>query len=149
GQNRMDFGFWGFKDKEWRIRPFYYAYGLFTRFLEAGMTPLQIDVTPTCHDAVFSVLKSEDQRKWRVCALNLSEEKIKITISGLPDLNFEVYAYTADQIPEQGDLFYGKMQAMLKKELWNSSVGILDMPSESLMVLTADAAVCALEITGE
>ena len=42
--NLMDYGLWEFKDENWKPRPLWYSYSLFTRFMTRGSQLSQIDV---------------------------------------------------------------------------------------------------------
>ncbi len=81
GQNRMDFGLWEFKDRAWRLRPAYFAWGLFTRFARRGMLPLAVSERPDFADVSLAALKDRSGRLV-IFAVNLSRHPVRIRLCG-------------------------------------------------------------------
>ncbi len=134
GQNYMDFGFWEFKHTDWQIRPFYYGYGLLTRFAGADMTPVPVTLTPQYHDVTVAAVKNEGD-DYAVFLLNLSDHTVAVTVDGLPDKDYSVYAYVEERIPEPGDENYGRIDALATGKTWSPSEGAFSIPPQALIAL--------------
>jgi len=135
GQNRMDFGFWDFKDKDWRIRPFYYAYGLYTRFARPGMTPLRVTVTPSPYDFSAAALRGDKETVFFLN--NLSHGEVTCATAGIPEGTYTVYAYEEDRLPAHNGEGYGLVEKLNTGRTWRPSDGVLKLEPESLVMLRA------------
>lgn len=76
GYNFMDYGLWEFKDENWKPRPVYFAYGLFTKFMPRGSRLLEIAVSGG-EGMVLSVM-AENPGAQSLFILNTSYSDTKI-----------------------------------------------------------------------
>ncbi len=134
GYNMMNYGIWEFKDKDWKIRPVFYGYGLFSKFARPGMLPLKINTAPVFTDFSSGVLKDKNG-KYIFFAVNLSDKNIKAKITGLPKANFEIYEYAKDRLPKSGDKLYGKIAALKTGKTINPANKSLQVKAETIIML--------------
>lgn len=134
GQNRMDFGLWDFKDRAWRIRPYYYAYGLYTRFAGAGLKPRAVVLSPGVYDISAAALE-EDGEVFRVFLTSLSGNAASFTFKGLPEGAYTVYEYGKERIPGRDAVEYGKLDAIRRDVPWVWDGTPLTVPPRTLIML--------------
>jgi len=134
GYNKMKYGIWEFKDKDWKIRPVFYGYGLFSKFARAGMLPLKVKIDPLSYDLTAGALKSKSG-KYVFYAVNLSDKVAKVKLTGLPSGKYQVYEYTKKRIPKQGNRLYGKISAMLRGNISINYGKIISVKPKSILML--------------
>ncbi len=134
GQNRMDFGFWEFKDKGWAIRPSYYAYALFTRFARPRMKPLRVNTRPQFSDFAAAALADPSGRRV-LFALNLSEKEVTAQLRGLPQRPYDLYEYAEDRLPTPGDWNYEQVEVLQTGHRWSPANGGLRIRPRTLIML--------------
>jgi len=134
GFNRMNYGIWEFKDKNWKIRPVYYGYGLFSKFARAGMLPLKVKNDPVFTDFSSGALKDQSG-KYIFYIVNSSDKNVKAKITGLPKADFEVYEYAKDRIPKIGDKNYGKIAALKTGKIINPGFKPIQIKAETIIML--------------
>ncbi len=134
GFNRMNYGIWEFKDKDWKIRPVYYGYGLFSKFARAGMLPLKVNTKPVFTDFSSGALKDK-RGKYIFFIVNSSDKNVKAKITGLPKANFEVYEYSKSRLPKPGDKLYGKIAALKTSKTINPAYKSLQVKAETIVML--------------
>lgn len=135
GANFMDFGLWEFKDGQWRIRPAYYGYGLYTRFARPGLEAVRVHETPDCHDFSAAALRDQQGRTAALYLDNLSSEAVPVNIEGLTPQAYDVYRYTEAALPAPGSALYGRLEALRTGEPRRPGDGPLTVPARSLLLL--------------
>jgi len=123
GQNRMDYGLWEFKDKGWEVRPFYYAYGLFTRFARAGLKPIRVMVDPDAMDFRAGALTGKNGETLLFLD-NLSRREVAVDIHGVPQGRWQVYEYAEDRLPRPETPGYATLDVLRR----NAPVRIVGKP---------------------
>ena len=134
GYNKMRYGVWEFKDKNWKIRPVFYGYGLLTKFARPGMQPLKTILSSNFYNFTAAALKS-NPGKYIFYAVNLSDEPARIKISGLPFGKYEIYEYAKKRIPEENEKLYGKISAIKAGEISLNHGKIIKVKPKSLLML--------------
>jgi len=127
-------GFWDFKSNGWKIRPNYYAYGLYSRFINAGDQPLEVKASPNCYDLSASAL-SDDKGNRMLYLINLSNSKAKCKINGLPEKVYTIYEYAEGNLPKPGESLYGRIDALKSGKTWKPSNGTLTINPSSLILI--------------
>jgi len=130
----MHYGVWEYKDNDWKIRPVYYGYGLFSKFAREGMLPLKVNTKPAFTDFISGALKDKNG-KYIFFIVNQSDKNVKAKISGLPKANFEVYEYAKDRIPKMGDKLYGKIAALKTGQTIDPATKSLQVRAETIIML--------------
>lgn len=134
GNNLMDFGFWEFKHKDWKIRPAYYGYGLLSRYTREGLKPLRCVTAPDYYNLTASALEDEEGNR-RVFLVNLSDHQLEARIQGLAPGSYSVWEYREDRIPAMGDALYGEIDAMKTGEVYDPGSGPKVLPPHSLTLI--------------
>ena len=141
GYNMMKYGVWEFKNKNWKIRPVFYGFGLFSKFARAGMMPLEVDTQPNCYDLTAGALKNKSG-KYIFYAVNLSDKNVKLKISGLPRDNYQVFEYSENKLPKQGERTYGKISALKTGKIWRPINKTIQIRGRSVLMLKSISSNC-------
>ncbi len=134
GRMMMDWGIWEYKNLDWKIRPVYYGYGLFTKYAKPGMNPLKVDVSPEFYDFSAAALRDSNGKRI-VYILNFSDTALKADISGLNEGAFEVFEYSRDTVPSMGEKGYGRVDSLKTGKIWKASQKSIDTKPESIIML--------------
>jgi alpha-galactosidase len=90
--NLMDYGLWEFKDENWKPRPLWFSYSLFTRFMARGSRLSQVEVTAG-EDLVKAMLAQGPEGRF-LFVLNLSYGDVDLAAeTGLPKGQWVRYTY--------------------------------------------------------
>ena len=134
GYNMMNYGVWEFKDNNWKIRPVFYGYGLFSKFARPGMQPLGVVTKPLCYNLTAGALKSKSG-EYIFYAVNLSSKNTTLKISGLPDGKYDVYEYSENRLPKMNDKLYGKINALKTDQIWSPEMKTIPIQKKSILML--------------
>ncbi len=119
----MDFGFWEFKDTDWAIRPFYYGYGMVTRFTDPGMKTLRVERPRGFFDFDAAAMENPDGSRV-VFLLNQSGRDTVVDLSGMPAGPCAIYEYAQDRIPAPDDPMYGRIDALRTGRTWRPGLPV-------------------------
>lgn len=133
-------GFWNifgeeqFGSEEEKVRPWFYAWSLLTRYMPAGSRAYKVDVTG---DSCIKAITMEKDGKHMCAVVNVSKEEKSIMLksSTLPLLeNVKEYLYAEGQLKKEGD--YRLLPHRQRLTLHLDKGETIRMPGESLTVYT-------------
>ena len=89
-------GLWDFKDRQWAIRPVYYAQGLFMQFARPGVTPLKLEFSADSYEFNASAIKDVKGRV-TLFLVNLDQKPIEANLAGMPEGKYRAYELTQEK----------------------------------------------------
>lgn len=117
GGDLMELGLWKYVDKDYALRPQYYAYGLISCKIEKNM-----DVYPIISDSFFTAgtcLRNEKNETVIICNHRKVDEELDI--EGLKFTDFNIYVYAEDALPQDDNMIqsFEKIKAVNGKIRYN------------------------------
>jgi hypothetical protein len=89
-------GLWDFKDRQWAIRPVYYAQGLFMQFARPGVMPLKLEVSADSCEFNASAIK-DVKGHMTLFLLNLAQKPVQANLAGMPKGKYQAYELTREK----------------------------------------------------
>jgi hypothetical protein len=80
---KMTFGLWAYKDEGWRMRPFYYMYGLLTRLTQSGAAVVEVGAL-SCDQALPAIAVQNPDGTQTIYVINPSQRDVTLRLTGLP-----------------------------------------------------------------
>ena len=123
-------GLWAFKDKNWEIRPAYYAITMITQHTYPGSDMYKGITT----DVQIAGTALESKNGWTYLLVNESPlpKKVAIINGNIAAGTYNIYAYTEDRVPSDGSLTLTSSGTVELKE----NVIYYEIPANSFIVLS-------------
>lgn len=132
--DKMEYGLWEFKDQNWKIRPVYYSFGLFTTLYKAGMNPVAVTQEPQSNQFASAALTDARGNKM-IYLLNMSNNKVDVSLRNVPGKTYQIYEYAEGRLPGAKDPGYEKVASLKTDRTWTPSQGAISVSPQTFIVL--------------
>lgn len=133
-------GFWNilgdeyFGKEEEKVRPWFYAWSLLTKYMPSGCQVHQVAINGNPNIKAVSISK-DGRNMIAIVNVSLKEAKINMTATALPILkNVKKFVYAKDQLKLEGDYSMLPNETNITLDLKKKSTETI--PAEGLLVLT-------------